>query len=428
METKSMGKNVCILFCTLVMLISGGPVFASETLGSLQKSACENRDLVKRYQADLEILMQEETKVRGEFLPSLDLRYTLNKLNHDTATGETRENDTFSGAVSWNLFAGFKDYYTLKSVQSLTRAGQFRLDLIQQDIRLNVAMDFLGIYRSMENLKVAEAAVKLYDDRLRQIELKVKVGVLKRTDYLKVKVEMDNAVQTRRRVEAAVAAGINRLVFEVGRSINGAELDFSIFNELPERESVGGYQTRLLANRSDLNALKMAFDAAEMTVSASRASLYPRADLSLGYSSHTRDEFFPESFENSDDEVRCQAVISMNLFDGMKKYAVTRQARLEQQKIKFDIRELEETLKTELENILLDMAVAFDNLAVAKTGTVEAKENIRITDLAFGQGIGTSTDVLDAIFGISRASFNLVTAYTEVFEAHFRLRRLLEDF
>ena len=423
-----MRKNICILFCALLVLNSSGTGFAAETLGSLQKSACENRDLVKRYQADLDILMEQETKARGEFLPSLDLGYTLNRLNRDTAIGESRENDTFSGAVSLNFFAGFKDYYTLKSVQSLTRAGKFKLDLIQQDIRLNVAMGLLGIYRSLENLKVAKAAVNLYDDRLRQIELKVKVGVLKKTDFLKIKVEMDNALQTRRRVEATVAAGINRLAFEVGKPIDRTELDFSIFNDLPQTEAVEGYQRRLLANRSDLNALKMALDAAEMTVAASRASLYPRADISLGYSSHTRDNFFLESFENSDDEVRCQAVISMNLFDGMKKYAATRQARLEQQKIKFDIRELEETLKTELENILLDMAVAHDNLAVAKAGTVEAKENLRITDLAFAQGIGTSTDVLDAIFGISRARFNQVTAYTEVFGAHFRLRRLLEDF
>jgi len=423
-----MRKNGCILFCALVMLVSGRPGFAAETLVSLQKSACENRDLVKRYQADLDILVEQEAQARGELLPSLDLGYTLNQLNHDSATGERRENDAFSGTISWNIFAGFKDYYTLKSAKRLTRAGQFKLDLIQQDIRLNVAMDFLGIYRSMENLKVAEAAVKLYRDRLRQIQLKVKVGVLKRTDFLKVKVEMDNALQTRRRVEAAVAAGINRLTFEVGKPIDRTALDFSIFNHLPQTAPVKKYQQRLLKNRSDLNALKMSYDAAEMTVSASRASLYPRADLSLGYSAYTRDDFFPKSFENSDDEVRCQAVISMNLFDGMKKYAAMRQARLEQQKIRFDIRELEETLKTKLKNVLLDKDVALDNLTVAKAGTAEAKENLRITDLAFGQGIGTSTDVLDAIFGLSRARFNQVTAYTEVFDADFRLRRLLEDF
>ena len=307
------------------------------------------------------------------FLPSLDLGYTLNRLNHDTATGEGSENDTFSGAISLNLFAGFKDYYSLKAARIMTRAGQSRLDFIKQDISLAVAMDFLGIYRSRANLKVAEAAVKLYEDRLRQIALKVKVGVLKQTDFLKVKAELDNAMQTRRRVDAAVASGLNRLAFDIGVPIESSGLDFSIFDQLPGVAFPDECEALLMANRSDLKALKMSFDAAEMTVAASRASLYPRADISLGYSSHTRDDFFPAEFENSDDEVRCQAVISMNIFDGMKKYAVTRQARLEQQKIRFEIKELEATLKTDLKNTLLDLDVAFDNLAVAKTGTAEAR-------------------------------------------------------
>ncbi len=424
-----MKKTVGILLCTIVALISCNVVSSrAETLESLQTLACENRDLVKRYQADLDILVQQEAKARGEFLPSLDLGYTLNRLNHDTAAGEKWENDTFSGGVSWNVFAGLKDYYGLKAARLMTRSGRSQLDFVRQDIRLNVAMDFLGIYRSLENLKVAEAAVKLYGDRLRQIALKVKVGVLKQTDFLKVKVELDNAVQTRRRVEAAVAAGINSLGFEIGEPIEQTRLDFSIFSQLPEVKSFQVYEADLLEKRSDLKALKTAFDAAEMTVASSKASRYPRADLSLGYNSHTRGDFFPSSLENTDDEVRCQAVISLNIFDGMKKYAVTNQARLEQQKIRFDIRELEEALKIELKNTLLDLDVAFDNLAVAKTGTQEAQENLRITDLAFGQGIGTSSDVLDAIFNLSRARFNLVTAHTEVFSSHFKLRRLVAGF
>ena len=429
-----MKKTFGILSFTLILAVVMSMVSMAfgaqslESLETLQRRACDNRNLVRRYQADLDILLQQETKVRGEFLPSLDLGYTLNRLNHDTATGEGSENDTFSGAISLNLFAGFKDYYSLKAARIMTRAGQSRLDFIKQDISLAVAMDFLGIYRSRANLKVAEAAVKLYEDRLRQIALKVKVGVLKQTDFLKVKAELDNAMQTRRRVDAAVASGLNRLAFDIGVPIESSGLDFSIFDQLPGVAFPDECEALLMANRSDLKALKMSFDAAEMTVAASRASLYPRADISLGYSSHTRDDFFPAEFENSDDEVRCQAVISMNIFDGMKKYAVTRQARLEQQKIRFEIKELEATLKTDLKNTLLDLDVAFDNLAVAKTGTAEARENMRITDLAFGQGIGTSSDVLDAIFNLSRARFNLVTAHTEVFGSYFRLRRLMEDF
>ena len=112
--------------------------------------------------------------------------------------------------------------------------------------------------------------------------------------------------------------------------------------------------------------------------------------------------------------------------DGMKKYSRTRQAKMDQKKIKFDIDELEENLKTELKNTLVSLDVAFDNLEVARAGIVEAQENIRVTDLGFSQGIGTSTDVLDAILNLSRAKFNLINAYTEVFESDFRLRRLIE--
>ncbi|MDY0374433.1 MAG: TolC family protein [Desulfobacterium sp.] len=415
------------LLFTAAALLFGVVTAAAQTLEALQLSAWENREIVKRYQADLDIRMERIKEARGEFLPSLDLDYTLNRLNHDTAVGENRKNDTFTGGASWNVFAGFKDYYALKAAKELTQSGQFNLDGIKQDISLNVALAFLSVYRAFQNLTVADNEVKLYRDRLRQITLKVEVGVLKKTDLLKVKVEMDNAIQNRRRAEAAVEVSLNRLRFETGlAALDREELDFSLFDELPQMADYSIYEGMLLKNRSELNALKSAYEASGMNVAASRATLYPRADLSLGYSSHTRDDFFMDGFENSDDEVRCQAVISMNLFDGMKKYSRTRQAKMDQKKIKFDIDELEENLKTELKNTLVSLDVAFDNLEVARAGIVEAQENIRVTDLGFSQGIGTSTDVLDAILNLSRAKFNLINAYTEVFESDFRLRRLIE--
>lgn len=414
------------LLVMVVAFLFAGAAPAAQTLETLQKSAWENRELVKRYQADLNLRMEQIKEARGEFLPSLDLGYTFNRLNHDTAIGENRENDTFTGSASWNLFAGFKDYYAVKAAEGLTHAGQFNLDAIKQDISLNVALAFLSVYRALENLTVSESEVKLYEDRLREIRLKVRVGVLKKTDLLKIKVEMDNAIQNRRRAEAAVAASLNRLRFETGLAIDRASLDFSLFDQLPQRGDYKTYEVALLKNRSELNALKSAFGASGMTVQASRASLYPRADLSLGYSSYTRDDFFMDDFENSDDEVRCQAVISMNLFDGMKKYSRTGQAIMAQRKIGFDIAELEENLKTELKNTLINLDVAFDNLEVSRAGILEAQENIRVTDLGFNQGIGTSSDVLDAIFNLSRAKFNLISAYTEVFENDFRLQRLVE--
>ena len=411
-----------------VVVFVHGSVGAT-TLEALQKAACDNRALVKQYRTDLEAGRETVRRAKGEFLPALDAEYTLNRLNHDTYAGETRENDTFTIAGSWNLFAGFRHHYDLEAALGRVRMHEFQLASVRQDICLDVALQYLAVYKALENLKVTGRQVALYQDRLREIGLKVDVGVLKKTDLLKVKVELDNALQDKRRADAAVAAGMNRLAFETGLPLDRGALDFSTFGRLPPPVACQAEcEALLLKNRSDLSALTEAMAAAGMDVAASRASLYPQVDLSLSYSGHTQDDFFMESFESSHDEVRCQAVVSMNLFDGMKKYAVTRQARLSQEKIRHEITELSEELKTSLANTLINMTVALDNLEAARTGTEAAEENLRITDLAFGQGIGTSSDVLDAIFNLSRARFNLVTARTDLFDNHFRLKRLLETF
>ncbi|MBF0469351.1 MAG: TolC family protein [Desulfamplus sp.] len=410
---------------------SGNKAYA-QTLEELQEIAFNNRDIVKKYLNEIKISKERVKEIKGSFLPGLDMAYTLNQLNHNAVTGEKNQNDTFRTAISWNAFSGFSDYYRLKSAEIMTRYSTEMVESTRQNICLNVALRFLEVYTALESLKVAENEVKLYNDRLRQIELKFRVGVLKKSDVLKVKVERDNALQTERRVRALVDTSLNQLALESGKSLDqplqSSKIDFSLFHELPEKGDYKALELLLVKNRSDLNALKHTLESSKMGVKASKSDLYPRADISLSYASHTRDDFFMKSMENSDDEIRGQATISMNLFDGMQKYSRINQAHLETRSIMHDIKELENSLKTALKNTLIEAEVAFDNLAVAGTGTKEAQENLRVTDLGFEQGIGTSSDVLDAIYNLSRARFNEINAHTQVFANDFQLKRLIESF
>ncbi len=399
-----------------------------ETLKELQIHAFEHRDIIKKYQSELDISHAKVKEKQGEFLPSIDMAYTINRLNHDTVTGEMKENDYFKTELSWNTFAGFKDIYNLKAAQSMKNYSFHILESTRQDICLHVALKFLDVYRTIENLKVAEDETRLYKDRLRQIQLKYKVGILKKSDVLKVKVEHDNALQTERRARASVERSLNFLSFETGRALTREALDFSIFDNLPVRRIYHEYEALLLKNRSELNALKSSLKASDMGVKAARAAFYPQADLSLSYSSTTSDDYFIDSFASTDDEIRFQATISVNLFDGMKKQSKISQALMGTKAIGHDIKELENALKTELNNTLIDISVAFDNLEVAAAGKREAIENLRVTDLGFEQGIGTSSDVLDAIYNLSRSKFNEINAYTQVFSDDFQLQRLVENF
>ncbi|MBN1932905.1 MAG: TolC family protein [Desulfobacterales bacterium] len=419
-------KQVNILFVLAFMWISSTAY--GYTIDELQKAAVTNRDIVGRYQADVEKRSEQIREAKGNFLPSVDAGYLFTRLNDDNLTYSYKESDTAYGTVAWNVFSGFKDKYDLKATEILKEIDQLALKSVKQDIQLAVAESFLSVYRDKANLKVAEDSLNLYRERYRDVELKYKVGILKKNDLLKIKVEMDNAEQNTRRSMAEVNKSLNYLIRETGVDLSLESLDFLIFDTLPQKADYHFYEQQLMKNRSEIEALKKAKTAAGFRIKSAKATFYPKADISLQYQSRNYDDYFWGDSHLDDDEIRVEAALSINLFDGMKKYARINQAKLEERQTDFDLIELEDDLKTQLKNTLLDLQVAFDNLKVAESSRIEADENLRVTDLAFKQGLNTSTDILDAIFYLSRAQFNVINAYTQVFESYFQLQRLIEGF
>lgn len=401
------------------------------TLTELQQEALSGRHSVKAVEADAAIAEKKVQEARSPFLPGVDVSYSANRYNHDSLTGAKEKNDLYQGAVSLNLFAGFADCYGLKAAKAGAEAGRQTLGSTRQEIDQSVALAFLGVYRSRQNLTVSQDSARLYQNRYRQMKLKYDVGVLQKRDLLKVKVEMDNALQGERKSKAAVNAALNTLSLAVGRPLTAEEagsLDFSLFKERPALLDAEAGKAQLLSRNSDLLSLKETLTGATMRKKASRAAFLPRVDLSATYSSRYLDDYSFASSDVNGDDVRLTATVSMNLFDGLKSKARLSQAALSETALRHRVTELEKSLTTTFDNAILDRDVALDNLAVAESGLAEADENLRVTDLAFEQGLATSTEVLDAIFNLSRARFNHISALSDLFATHFTLLRLTQGY
>jgi len=419
-------KRLCLIILTGLFFVTN--TWAVD-LEDLQQAAVENRDIVKRYEAALDQSTESIREAKGNFLPSVDLSYTATRLGEDNSTTyEAKSSDWTRIGASWNIFAGFADRYNIKSAEVLQESQRFQLAGIKQDICHSVSLGLLAVYRNQAYRQVTEDALNLYRDRYREVTLKRRVGVLKKSDQLKIKVEMDNALQDARRAKAQLTASLNDLSRQTGVDLNQEALDFSCFRELPEKKKDAEYMTLLFDHRSDLKAMEMIRRAAGFQTKASMASYLPRVDMDLSYGHRDGDDYFFSSPDNKYDELRCQAIISMNLFDGMKKKARLSRSRLEEKKAAADIRELKADLNVRLKNTLLDLKVAFDNLDVARGSETEARENLRITDLAFKQGLTLSSDLLDAIYYLSRARFNVIDAHRQVFGSYFQMLRLIEGF
>lgn len=409
-------------FLLLFLLLAADCLGAG--LADLQELAVANRHVVEKYRENLEKAGHDQVVARSPYYPSMDLSYTANLLDDDTIT-ENSENSVVYGAVRWNVFSGWRDRYGLRAAYWQTEAEAGRLAAIKQDIRLKVALRYLAIFAARANLQVAQDSYSNLERVLRDGINRFQVGLIRKNDLLKFQVDLDNAVITLKKAEAEVDRNWRLLIREIGSEVNRDEITFAEFADLPRLAACENLELQLLANRSELLVLARQAAAADEQIGVETASSYPRVDITGSYRRY-EDNLFTGLGDNSQEEFRNQLVVSFNLFDGYARKARMAKAGLQARTVRHDLTELQDDLITELRNLYQDFQVATDNVTAAEGGIGQAEENLRVTKLAYDEGLETEANLLSAITGLSRARYNLAAAKSAVFDNHFRILRTTE--
>ncbi len=395
-------------------------------LAEMQESAVQNRELIKRYQASLEKSERDVEYVKSAYYPTLNIGYQANKLD-EASSFEHRENSSISAVASMNIFAGFKDRYSIKSAQILQKVDAYRLKGIEQDVQRNVALRYLSVYERQANLTVAQDGLKTLKRLFQDGQKRLQVGLIGQNELLKIKVDLDNADIMMKKGQAELDKSIQLLGREVNCPLILGELNFKEFTVLPKLEKQEVYKEKMLTQRSELLALTGLAESAIFLVKAEQGRYYPRLDLVGSYSRYD-DDFINGNGENSDDELRAQVVFSLNIFDGFARKSSVSKSKLTVRELQYDIQELKNTLISDLANLFIDYRVSMANVEVAKEDIRHAEENLRITQLKYKQGLQRESDLLDAVTNLSRARYNEVAVISTVFENAFRTTRMVEGF
>lgn len=413
------------LFIT-TLLVFGAPAVYAIDLAEMQAMALDNRQVIRQYMTILEQSEQDIVRARSGYYPSVDIAYTANSLD-EVGLFEDKENSIAVGSVSYNLFAGFRDKYTLLSAEKLQEFEQYRLQGVKQDIQLNVALAYLGVAERQANRKVAEAAFQTLEKVYQDGESRYQVGLIGKNDLLKFRVDYDNADITLKAADADLRKSVNILSRQVGSDIALADLDFAEFKKLPPLMDKEEHTRKMLAQRSEIRALEAVIEASAARAKAESGDYYPRVDVVGSYRKYD-DNYISGAGSMEDDELRAQLVMSMNLFQGFYTEATVARAKLETRSVQYELDELRNELTNQVANLYIDFIVSLENVEVAKRSIEQAVENLRITQLKYSEGLERESDLLDAITSLSRAQYNDVAVLRTAFLNNFQLIRMVDGF
>lgn len=413
--------TICVVFLCMPLSTAYGA-----NLASLQDTAVKNRQLVQRYVNNLEKSRKDETIAKSGYYPSVNLSYVVNSLDEATTT-EAKENSIFSGNISYNLFAGFKDKYGVRSAALLRQVEEYRLQGIKQDILAKVALYYLSVYANKANLKATKDTYstleRVYEDGKKRNE----VGLIDNNSLLKFKVDLDYAAIQVKTAEAELKKSLLMLQRESATQLNLDKMSFPEFQQMPAIDTLESYEKRMMGNRSEIKVLQEMVGLYEAQAKAAQAAYYPQLNLTGSYQNYN-DDYINGAGDVSVDETRLQLVLSMNLFSGFATREAIAKLEIDRRSAQLDLEELKNDLKTSLASLYLDYEVSRENVTAALSNIEQAKENLRITRLKYNEGLQTESELLDAVSTLSRAENNHVAVITSLYSNFYQIVRMMEQF
>jgi len=307
---------------------------------------------------------------------------------------------TYGVKATQLLYDFGKTSSSINASQSGLKARQIEIDRTRSQAAFDFTIAFLDLLEAEKLLKVAAEEVTRYEAHKKDTEARFKAGVVTRNEVLQADVLLADSRQrllTADNLRSLRASKINSLLMRpLNDPVQPVEISANPAAVLTLEEgwaSAEATSTRL----AELDAI---IEAKEESVRSTQAEYLPSVYVSGGY------EYMENKYQVHQDNWSVIAGVNINLWAGGASNSRVGMARAELRSLKLNREKLLDGIRLEVKSAYLDLQSSLQKIDVAKTTVAQAEENLRLQKLRYKEGVGTATEVLDAVTLLSTAESN----------------------
>ena len=427
--------TLSLLWTSIVVMLALGLADAQEdivnlTLGQAIQEAIHNNRAIKQAIEEEEAAVQGEKTARAELLPKLSTTYTYSHLRNPpfsfftyqkitvtplgvSLTPERRkiivgpeDNITWDIAVTQPLFTGFALITKRKLAALDIDLKQVLKEQAVLDVIKRVKVAYLNILLARRALEVAEEEVTQLQSHVHDAEQLHKQGIIPYNDLLKSQVALAQARQNRVRAKSDLDVAIAALNSLLDRPITAKTKVEELPPFSPSTYELSSLFHKALRQRPELQQLEIALKQAELGVRLAKSSYFPQVFLDGRYERNGDNWAASHNDYGNDHNTIVSVQLTWSLFEWGKRRAEVSSALHKKRALQEKLEEIKNSVLLEVKKAYQDLMVAQENIHTAIEALNQARENFRITDLQYKEGITTSTEVLDARTFLTQAEFN----------------------
>ncbi len=405
-------KRIYIVNTILILVVMSISTVSADVLALSDglRLSIENSRVLKMAGYE-EAVSEAETLVsRSKMLPVINASLGQTSLAHQPSAifGQQTVPVSEKNFLSYSLSIQ-QTLYDFRGNASKYEASKMVLNTKKLDtirIRNLVAIDFVLIYlellESEKMLSVAGKEVERLESHLRNARNMYEEGVITKNDLLQAEVRISDARQkllTAKNLRTITAARLNNAIQRpLNTEIQVMEIQ-SASTDLSDMEIEKAWETAV-SQRAEIKIVDETLKSLGLEEKSRRSEYFPRLFVKGGY------DYTENRYQLHQGNWSLTLGMSINLFSGGSTGAEV--AKIENQKLKLleQRNKLVDEIKVEVEKYILDAKTAKERVYMATGVVQQAEENLRINRLKYEEGVGTATDVLDAVSLLTIAETN----------------------
>ena len=320
---------------------------------------------------------------------------------------------------------------------SLSRydASRMMLEAKKHDttrIRNAMALDFTrSFYDYLESQRLVETTAKEIERLEAHLQNATRLyegGVITRNDLLQVQVRLSDARQkhlSAKNGQAFCAAKLNNLL---GRPIYASVLvvDTGAIIGAPAPYDAEEFWKQASTLRPEILIVDRTLDAVDFETTMYKAEFLPKFYV------RGSNDYMENPHQRYENNWSLMFGVNINLFEGGRALANVQKSQSQKKQLLEQRARLADEIRLELQHHGLNLENAYARIIVSQDAAGQAQENLRINKKRYEQGIGTATEVLDAVTLLTLAETNQIQAVYDYRRAeaalHYATGRNLLDF
>ena len=320
--------------------------------------------------------------------------FSVNVLNHPAAL----TNFQTKLEVRQPIFNGGQALYGRRQAAEGVHAATAELRRRESEVRFRTAEAYWSLLLAREGLLAVRQGLETARAHEAAAEARYREETAPLSDLLAARVRVAELRGEEITATNRVSDAIDGLGLVMGLEIGAEVLPADSLDRPEVRADLTDLISRAVRSRPDLAAVRHRVKAARQGVGAARAAYLPHLNAFLDV---TLDS--DEIFQRRGESWMAGAVVTWDLFSGLRSIGATRAARAEAAGAEAMAAFRESDVVREVRQTYRGVTAADARVDVAGEALIQAEERLRITQLQYREGLATAADLLAAEAELTQA-------------------------